>query len=248
MAPAEKETAENVFEVGIAPDDLAVAADEIEARLGYPPGAASSVFIDMINRTISAAPASLAVRAGFRLLPVERPPDRRDGLLVDGVFLHTRNIVAAEFAQTDRVAVFVCTIGPALEAEAAALMRSGDPALGFVVDCVASAYAERTAAVLHDRIAARSAREGGGVTNRYSPGYCTWPVAEQHLLFSLLPPGFCGITLTESALMLPVKSVSGIIGVGSGVRRNPYRCDRCGVADCTHRSIILAENERRGKL
>ncbi|MCK7538940.1 MAG: hypothetical protein MZV63_52410 [Marinilabiliales bacterium] len=47
------------------------------------------------------------------------------------------------------------------------------------------------------------------ITNRFSPGYCGWDVAEQHKLFSFFKDNFCGITLTESALMNPVKSVSG---------------------------------------
>jgi cobalamin-dependent methionine synthase I len=37
----------------------------------------------------------------------------------------------------------------------------------------------------------------------------------QHKLFlALLKNYTCGISLTESSLMLPVKSVSGIIGLG----------------------------------
>ena len=75
------------------------------------------------------------------------------------------------------------------------------------------------------------------ITNRYSPGYCGWDTREQHKLFSLLPENSCGIRLTESALMLPIKSVSGFIGVGANVRFNPYTCKMCDAEFCVYRSF-----------
>ena len=75
------------------------------------------------------------------------------------------------------------------------------------------------------------------ITNRYSPGYCGWQVAEQHKLFQLIPDNYCGIRLTESALMDPVKSVSGIIGIGENVKINPYTCRMCDMPDCVYRKV-----------
>jgi len=133
-------------------------------------------------------------------------------------------------------AVFVCTIGPGMETWAKRVSGE-EPVFGYIADTVASLAAENLSNALHDRIGAAAAARGWKATNRYSPGYCDWPVSDQHLVFSLLPDGFCGITLTDSALMIPVKSVSGIIGVGPGVRRLEYSCDRCGMKDCTYRSV-----------
>jgi len=71
------------------------------------------------------------------------------------------------------------------------------------------------------------AQTGLKITNRYSPGYCGWVTSEQHKLFALLPKDICSIRLTESSLMLPIKSVSGFIGIGPNVRFNPYTCQLC---------------------
>jgi len=232
-----KETAPHIFEVTISYEQLRARKAEIAQRLGYAPGDIPGVFSSMIDRALTEASAKTEIRAGYALHPVRRPVEKRDGLACGDVFLHTRNIVAAEFTNTDEAALFVCTIGPALENRAAELTATGDPAFGFIVDTVASELAEKAAAVLHNHIAAVTAQRGWGVTNRYSPGYCNWPVAEQHLLFSLMPEGFCGVTLTESSLMVPIKSVSGIIGVGAGVKLNEYRCDHCGVEECIYRRL-----------
>jgi cobalamin-dependent methionine synthase I len=112
------------------------------------------------------------------------------------------------------------------------VMQGGDPALGYISDSVAYAVAEAVADRLHDHIGREMARNGWRITNRYSPGYCNWSVVEQHLLFALLPSHFCGITLGESALMRPMKSVSGVVGVGSEVKYADYLCDVCGTPDC----------------
>ncbi|MBN2352483.1 MAG: hypothetical protein JXD23_07930 [Spirochaetales bacterium] len=217
--------------------DLGVTKADLEIRLGYEAGRAPEPFGGMIDEVLAEAPGRLGIQAGYRLVPLSRPADKRDGLLIGGPFFRTGTIVAGEFARADEAAVFACTIGPSLETWASDLTGDGEPALGFVVDSAASEFAERTAAVLHDGVAAFMRERGRGVTNRYSPGYCTWDVGEQRTLFSLLPDGFCGIRLTESALMVPVKSVSGIIGTGKSVERRDYRCDRCGVEECVWRAV-----------
>jgi hypothetical protein len=45
----------------------------------------------------------------------------------------------------------------------------------------------------------------------------------------------CGVTLTDSSLMLPIKSVSGVIGVGPDVKKMDYTCGLCSFADCFRR-------------
>ena len=52
------------------------------------------------------------------------------------------------------------------------------------------------------------------------------------MLGSLLPPAPCGITLTDSSLMLPIKSISGVIAVGTRIEKKPYGCAICGKKDC----------------
>jgi cobalamin-dependent methionine synthase I len=77
---------------------------------------------------------------------------------------------------------------------------------------------------------------GMGTTNRYSPGYCDWDITEQKKLFGLLPAVFCGISLTESMLMKPIKSISGIIGIGKEVSFKRYSCNYCKDNHCLYRN------------
>ena len=72
-------------------------------------------------------------------------------------------------------------------------------------------------------------------TNRFSPGYCGWHVSQQQLLFPLFQGHTCGVKLTDSSLMIPIKSVSGIIGLGEKVRKLEYTCGLCDFKQCYKR-------------
>lgn len=63
----------------------------------------------------------------------------------------------------------------------------------------------------------RELREGETLVARYSPGYGDYPLEAQRTLLSLLDaPRKVGVSLTDSLLMAPSKSVSAIIGVKNG--------------------------------
>lgn len=72
---------------------------------------------------------------------------------------------------------------------------------------------------------------------RFSPGYGDLPLALQKDLLALLDSHRqAGITLSEGLLMLPQKSVSAIVGIGSaGCESLQHDCAACGKLDCAFR-------------
>jgi hypothetical protein len=103
----------------------------------------------------------------------------------------------------------------------------------FIVNTLGSLIAEKCADEMERILQASIDKLGWKHTNRFSPGYCGWSLTEQHELFSLFPtPTPCGISLTDSSLMVPIKSVSGIIGVGKSVSKQEYSCGRCDFDKC----------------
>ena len=106
----------------------------------------------------------------------------------------------------------------------------------FITDALGSVIAEKAAdrmeEVLQEEIDAR----GWKHTNRFSPGYCGWHVSQQQDLFRMFPVSTpCGVQLTASSLMMPIKSVSGVIGVGENVRKLEYTCGLCDYEKCYKR-------------
>lgn len=240
----EIEREKGVFEVTIDFRDLVVNKNEIGLRLGYLDETIPAHIAEMIDDVIPQVSQRCEIRAGYRLMDVQTPLDRSDGLYVGGTFLRMQKIVTSQLRKAEKAALVVCTIGPAIVDWARQVFREGDPVLGYLIDTAASVTVENVTDVLHDHVGQKMLERGMKITNRYSPGYCDWSVSEQHLLFSLLPTNFCGISLTESSLMLPIKSISGIVGVGAAVERVEYICDRCGMKDCSYRAFRPARTEQ----
>ena len=126
----------------------------------------------------------------------------------------------------------------------ARFMSRGDPFTSFVASWMGSLAVERVADRLQAAVAERAAAGGLHLTNRYSPGYCGWPVSDQQKLFRLLPPDFCGVRLSETSLMQPIKSVSGLIGLGERAVFNDYTCERCDLESCVGRTVRAARQAR----
>ncbi|TVR70307.1 MAG: hypothetical protein EA408_11450 [Marinilabiliales bacterium] len=144
--------------------------------------------------------------------------------------------VVNNLRRAEMLALFICTAGEDVSRRSKEMMRSGETVGGYVADLVGSLLAEAATDIVHSRIAAEMQKRGLKVTNRYSPGYCNWPTSEQKKLFSMFPGDFCGVRLTESSLMVPVKSVSGVTGIGRDVEYDRYVCDACSDTDCLYRN------------
>ncbi len=114
-------------------------------------------------------------------------------------------------------------------------MNDGDMLKGYIIDIAASELVEKTTDLLESELLKIVSRKNFGVTNRYSPGYCGWNVNDQHKLFSFLPDNFCGVSLTDSALMLPIKSISAVIGIGANSEKEDYQCSLCDTDFCYKR-------------
>ena len=109
------------------------------------------------------------------------------------------------------ILLFACTAGAEMDRRIArAKLRS--PIKGLLMHAVGAQQVEGGCDWLCRRLAERFPdRE---LTDRYSPGYGDLPLSLQHEAMEALDCGrTVGITLTESLLMVPSKSVTAIIGM-----------------------------------
>jgi len=158
-----------------------------------------------------------------------------DSVVMREVVFFTGNNVTSFLRRCSGVALFICTLGAEFELR----MKSfqDDSIATWFADVMGSLRCEAWADVVHDYVLQEAKKEGFAVTNRYSPGYCNWHVAEQQKLFSFFGESPTGITLNDSSLMSPLKSISGMIGIGKDVKQIPYLCNVCADAHCSYRSI-----------
>lgn len=235
---------ENTFQMEIPFEYISIDKKEIALALGYTNGMLPQHFDEMTDGVIRRTPELCKVQTGFRLLNIDTTVGGKASIHVGEIDFHAQPIVASQLKHADQIVLFLCSIGLGMEQWSKQCACEGDQTMGYFVDTVASVIVETTADVLHDHLTQYFKVQGLNVTNRYSPGYCDWSVEEQHKLFSLLPKGFCGVSLTDSALMIPIKSISGIIGIGKHVEYKPYYCDTCGRKDCTYKAFREKNSKR----
>jgi hypothetical protein len=135
------------------------------------------------------------------------------------------------------VATFIATIGSALERLGRCWLRRGEVVRGLVADAVASELAEAAARRCQQIVREWALPQGLEATPRYSPGYCGLSLDQQRSVFASLPAQRINVRLTESSLMVPVKSVSGLVGIGppEAVSPDRYPCAWCDRPDCNQR-------------
>lgn len=147
-------------------------------------------------------------------------------------------IIAHQLADASLFLIFTATVGEEFDLWMEQLKREGDMLKVYIADAIGSALVEKVADLMEADLQRRLDSADLRHTLRFSPGYCGWHLSEQKKLFSLFPsPTPCGIRLTESCLMLPIKSVSGVIGVGKDVKPQQYSCGLCDYAMCYKRKV-----------
>lgn len=150
-------------------------------------------------------------------------------------------IIQRQLRGSEAYALFVCTSGTEFEAYQQRLKEQGDMVRVYIADALGSVIAEHCADQMEVNLQENIDKLGWHHTNRFSPGYCGWHVSQQQLLFPLFKGHTCGVHLTDSSLMVPIKSVSGIIGLGEKVRRLDYTCGLCDFKQCYKRKLKLPQ-------
>jgi len=216
-------------EYSFDPTELSLNGLEVSRWIGYPEKGIPPAIEEQIADVLTEMIALMDIKGGFCIS--DNISFKSTSLHIDNTDFQTKKIITRSLNQASSIAIFACTIGEDVSNWSTRLMRD-DPLKGYIADVAASVMTEKTAGKIQEKIELFAEDHAESTSNRYSPGYCGWPVTDQHHLFSLLPDDFCGISLNEAAQMYPVKSLSGIIGIGKELVKTPYQCNTCNISDC----------------
>jgi hypothetical protein len=164
------------------------------------------------TRAMAARAGELAAPvAAVRLVRIATVAEAHVGLAEGPRF--SGRAVARHLGGAPRAVAFVLTLGPALEAEVAALGQRHDLLEAYLLDL--AGWATLEAAVRALRRALVAALPAGHVSHRLGPGHRDWPLTEQGALLSLFPADGAPVRLSEHGVLIPFKSISGIFGIRS---------------------------------
>jgi hypothetical protein len=224
--------------VSIDPDEV-LRFQGYKAGVDVPPADVLALF----DEALALGRALMRPRAVLRRFPVARDGDR---LVADGVTL-TIPRIAERWGAVDEIVAGVCTIGDELERRVSALWDARELPLSMMLDSVGSGAVESLAEYVNDLLCQEGIASGTKVTNRVSPGYGGWDVAEQRLLWRLCPGDPIGVHLNEACFMTPTKTITILAGAGPAARVDDYfsQCARCWMRDCAYRRTPLTRSIRR---
>jgi len=216
-------------------DSLELQLTEIYRNLGYGDATPDEFTLLTINEIMAYARTICRPKTMYRVCTSYLEGNH---LFIDDIEMKTGKIIANYLTSTTKIAVFVATAGIEYDNYLHELKIQGDIYMEFLADAIGSEIAEATVRFVSKEIEKFATSNSMFITLNYSPGYCGWHVREQPKLFSLLPENPCGITLNDSCLMHPVKSVSGIIGLSEVPDvKVPYSCEICGLETCYKRKV-----------
>lgn len=140
-----------------------------------------------------------------------------------------------QMAGSRAVTFAIGTLGMALDHQITTRMKEDAP-FAISLDAFGSAMAEVLARYLEERIHQEAAAQGLSTSLAISPGLVGWPVEEgQPQIFSLIQPDPELIRLSDSAQMIPRKSISFVMGIGCP-EGNGTPCQFCDLRDrCPNR-------------
>ena len=136
------------------------------------------------------------------------------------------------------VVVFGATIGLELDRLIAKYSKIS-PSKAIMLQAIGAERVEALCDELCGELSAEKRKEGLFLKPRYSPGYGDLPLDFQRKLFSVLDcPRQIGLTLNDSMLMSPSKSVTAIIGITDKENiKETNKCSLCNKKDCNFRSL-----------
>ena len=172
------------------------------------------------SETLKAEAEPRAVWKLFPLLP--------DFSLAGACFRLEGESVRALLKDCDQVILMAATLGSSVE-RLIRRTQTVDMAGALILDACGSAAIENVCDNLCAELAAGFAPRY--LTDRFSPGYGDMPLTEQRELFHVLDvTRRIGVSLSDSGLMLPQKSVTALIGVSDRPQPKRHRgCPSCSM-------------------
>lgn len=168
---------------------------------------------------------AVAPKSVFQAFPLTHPVEGT--MKLADVFIHSKNLSRTLKGCTS-VYLMAATLGidvDRLIARASAVRMSD----AVMYQAIAAAMIEAYCDEVNDVLRQEAERVGLYCRPRFSPGYGDFRIEHQRDFSRLLnTPKKIGLTVTESCLLVPIKSVTAVIGLSN----SPQPCHRKGCEEC----------------
>jgi len=193
-------------------------------------------FVDLVEKIVVEQQDCLRTRAVIREI-VAREEEPQGLVLENGVPLRSRTL-RRRLAGSQSLVVVVGTIGDEFERR----VRTTDLVHSLIMDGLGTVAITALTNSIFREVRAMVRERRLHATHPLYPGMKGWELAEgQAQIFALVDGHAAGVSLNESFMMTPRKSVSFVIGIGAQVAEGPGACEDCqAAAHCRHQTPSYA--------
>ena len=165
----------------------------------------------ILQECVKEAIPVLTYKVSFREELILRNQD--DSMILPFDYNHSKNL-EKNLSGCNKIVMFAATVGLGLD-RLIEKYNHISPLKALFMQSFGAERIEALCDVFNDEIKAKVSSENGFTKPRYSPGYGDLPLSVQKELMVILDCSRkLGISLNESLLMSPSKSVTAIIGIG----------------------------------
>lgn len=195
---------------------------------------ADDTYNELIDACIAEAESILSYRVCYAILPVSYIDD----LLFIGNIKAPYQTIEKAIHNAEKVLLFAVTVGAPFDR---LIQRYSllEPSKALVMQAIGAERAESLCDALCEMMNTELRWDGKCLTPRVSPGYGDIPIEMQRDVFTVLDCSRqIGLTLDESLLMSPSKSVTAIAGIVRECETESDKCSTCDKTDCVFRGNL----------
>ena len=183
---------------------------EVARYLGYRKAAGPDVDVKaLMEKAAQEMQAVMKPQAVFEIFNLT--VNENSNLRFADISLQSRDL-STNLSNCSQVALLAATIGPQVDA----LIRrnsSLDPVYASILQATGAMFIEELVDSVNDEIKKIADSQGLKTKPRYSPGFGDVPLDIQRDFFRLLPCTRIGLTLMDTLIMAPEKSVTAFVGL-----------------------------------
>lgn len=139
-----------------------------------------------------------------------------------------------------KVIFLAVTVGDTVEEAVTKHFSEGKYAFSTLLDAAATTAVEQIADSMEKYLQMQMARQGLEMKWRFSPGYGDWDIHQQTEVLALSKGADIGMSLTESMMLTPRKSITAVIGLYYKEQEcrgkdKKHDCSCCSKSECQFR-------------
>jgi hypothetical protein len=220
-----------IYDNNVAYSEVELSPEEVIKEIGYGESLPDSEVMEVILQLLTLLKQKIQPR--YIYLISDGRVEGTTAVHIQNQILNTGPTISRLLEKSSSFAVFAATAGVEFEQITQEYKKTDDILVHYILDIMGTTIVEKVGDYMESKL--EKLLPDMLHTHRFSPGYCNWHLTEQRKIFSLLGNQPCGITLSDVCLMSPIKSISGIIGIGKEVQTRKYACQYCELENCYKR-------------